>query len=58
MEGDPVDGLYAAGNAAAWRDIGGGYNSGIANTRGALFGFLAAVHLSTRQGANVGVRHG
>ena len=40
--GRPVNGLYAAGNATAWLDIGGGYNSGIANTRGLLQGYLAA----------------
>lgn len=40
--GGPIDGLYAAGNAAAWTDIGGGYNSGIANTRGLLQGYAAA----------------
>lgn len=40
--GEPVTGLYAAGNAAAWIDIGGGYNSGISNTRGLLQGHVAA----------------
>lgn len=44
--GDPVRGLYAAGNSAAWLDIGGGYNSGIANTRGLLYGYLSALHLT------------
>jgi 3-oxosteroid 1-dehydrogenase len=43
--GEAVDGLYAAGNSAAWLDIGGGYNSGIANTRGMLYGYLAALHM-------------
>lgn len=38
----PVSGLFAVGNSAAWLDIGGGYNSGIANSRGAIFGLLAA----------------
>ena len=33
----PIPGLYAAGNSAAWLDIGGGSNSGIANTRGLLY---------------------
>ena len=27
-------------------DIGGGYNSGIANTRGLLYGYLSALHLT------------
>jgi 3-oxosteroid 1-dehydrogenase len=44
--GSAVRGLYAAGNSAAWLDIGGGYNSGIANTRGMLYGYLSALHLT------------
>jgi succinate dehydrogenase/fumarate reductase flavoprotein subunit len=40
--GQPVPGLFAAGNAASWQDIGGGYNSGISLTRGLLQGYLAA----------------
>lgn len=40
--GRPIPGLYAAGNAASWQDIGGGYNSGISLTRGLLYGYLAA----------------
>jgi predicted oxidoreductase len=44
--GKPVPGLYAAGNSAAWSDIGGGYNSGIANMRGLLQGYVAARHLA------------
>jgi 3-oxosteroid 1-dehydrogenase len=43
--GAPVPGLYAAGNSAAWTDIGGGYNSGIANMRGLLQGYVAARHM-------------
>lgn len=43
--GKPVPGLYAAGNSAAWIDIGGGYNSGIANMRGLLQGYVAARHM-------------
>jgi 3-oxosteroid 1-dehydrogenase len=43
---NPVTGLYAAGNSAAWLDIGGGYNSGIANTRGMLYGYLAVLHMT------------
>lgn len=45
----PVPGLYAAGNSAAWLDIGGGYNSGIANTRGLLYGYLAALHMTAHR---------
>ncbi|MFA7552901.1 MAG: FAD-dependent oxidoreductase [Spongiibacteraceae bacterium] len=43
--GEPVVGLYAAGNATAWLDIGGGYNSGIANTRGLVQGYQSARHM-------------
>jgi 3-oxosteroid 1-dehydrogenase len=43
--GKPVTGLYAAGNSAAWTDIGGGYNSGIANMRGLLQGYAGARHM-------------
>jgi len=45
---EPIAGLYAAGNSAAWLDIGGGYNSGIANTRGLLYGYLAALHMTSQ----------
>jgi 3-oxosteroid 1-dehydrogenase len=45
----PIPGLYAAGNSAAWLDIGGGYNSGIANTRGVLYGYLAALDMTSQR---------
>lgn len=51
-DGLPVPGLYAAGNSAAWLDIGGGYNSGIANTRGLLYGYLAALEMVRTRGAD------
>lgn len=41
--GEPITGLYAAGNSMAMTDLGIGYNSGIANTRGMTFGHLAAL---------------
>jgi hypothetical protein len=44
-DGSPIAGLHAVGNAAARLDIGGGYNSGIANTRGLAFGHISANHL-------------
>ncbi len=50
-----IQGLYAAGNSAAWLDIGGGYNSGIANTRGMLYGYLAVLHM-TGQHAPMGAQ--
>lgn len=40
----PIDGLYVAGNSMALRDVGAGYQSGIANGRGLIFGHLAARH--------------
>lgn len=43
--GSAIKGLYAAGNSAAQIDMGGGYNSGIANTRGLVQGRLAALHM-------------
>lgn len=46
-DGQPIPGLYAAGNAAAQRDVGSGYQSGLANTRGLVFGHLAALHAAT-----------
>lgn len=42
--GTPVPGLHAVGNAAARLDAGG-YNSGIASTRGMAFGHVAGDHL-------------
>ena len=46
---EAISGLYAAGNSAAWLDIGGGYNSGIANTRGLLYGYLAALDMTSQR---------
>ena len=46
-DGDVIAGLYAAGNAAAQLDIGAGYNSGMGNQRGLLYGHLAARHMTT-----------
>jgi len=43
--GAEVTGLYAAGNSAVCHDVGGGYNSGSANMRGLLHGYLAAQHM-------------
>ncbi|MCW2529279.1 MAG: hypothetical protein JWM76_4139 [Pseudonocardiales bacterium] len=39
-----VDGLYVAGNSMAMTDLGAGYTSGQANTRGMVNGYLAARH--------------
>ncbi|EXJ92433.1 hypothetical protein A1O3_00984 [Capronia epimyces CBS 606.96] len=43
--GHVVPGLYAAGNAALYNDWGAGYNSGVANMRGMLYGHKAALHM-------------
>jgi 3-oxosteroid 1-dehydrogenase len=44
--GRDISGLHAAGNCAAQLDIGVGYNSGIGNQRGLLYGYLAATALA------------
>ena len=44
VSGRPIPGLYAAGNAAAHLDVGAGYQSGIANLRGLVWGDVAARH--------------
>ena len=48
VRGRPIEGLYAAGNAAAPLDIGAGYQSGLSNLRGLSGGFMAARHASKR----------
>lgn len=44
IRGYPISGLYAAGNTAALLDTGAGYQSGMACTRGMLWGYIAAKH--------------
>jgi len=44
VRGEPIPGLYAAGNSAAHIDTGTGYQSGIANTRGVAWGWIGAHH--------------
>jgi len=46
LRGHAICGLYAAGNAAAPLDIGAGYQSGLSNLRGLVWGFVAALHAS------------
>ncbi len=48
VRGRPIEGLYAAGNAAAPLDIGAGYQSGLSNLRGMVGGFVAARHAVAR----------
>lgn len=45
VRGRPIEGLYAAGNAAAPLDIGAGYQSGLSNLRGMVGGWAAAKHM-------------
>jgi 3-oxosteroid 1-dehydrogenase len=44
--GDPIHGLYAAGNSLALLETGLGYQSGFANMRGMTYGYLAALHMA------------
>lgn len=44
VRGNPIEGLYAAGNSAALLDVGAGYQSGISNIRGMTWAYLAARH--------------
>ncbi|MCC6999833.1 MAG: FAD-binding protein [Deltaproteobacteria bacterium] len=48
VRGRPISGLYAVGNAAAPLDIGAGYQSGLSNLRGMVFGYLAGKHAASR----------
>jgi glycine/D-amino acid oxidase-like deaminating enzyme len=52
-EGEEIPGLYAAGNCSAQLDIGAGYNSGMGNQRGLLYGYLAASALSGSSSAQI-----
>jgi len=44
LTGDPIPGLYAVGNASGRNDLGVCLQSGIPNTRGMVYGYLAARH--------------
>jgi 3-oxosteroid 1-dehydrogenase len=48
VRGRVIPGLYAAGNAAAPLDSGAGYQSGVANLRGIVGGYLAGNHAARR----------
>jgi 3-oxosteroid 1-dehydrogenase len=41
LRGQPIPGLYAVGNSAALRDLGGGYQSGTSNMRAITWGWIA-----------------
>jgi len=47
-ESTVVPGLYAAGNTTAPIDIGAGYQSGLSNLCGLVFGYLAGKHAANR----------
>jgi 3-oxosteroid 1-dehydrogenase len=49
LRGGPIPGLYAAGNSVAQLDVGAGYQSGLANLRGIVGGWLAARHAARRE---------
>jgi 3-oxosteroid 1-dehydrogenase len=42
--GSPIQGLYAVGNSATLHEVGAGYQSGVANTRAAVFAYAAVRH--------------
>jgi len=46
INGRPIEGLYAVGNAAARIEMGCGYNSGMAIGRSLVFGYLSAMDAS------------
>lgn len=45
---EPIAGLYGAGNTLAMSEIGSGYQSGFANTRGMVYGHAAARRIAER----------
>lgn len=48
LRGHAIDGLYACGNSAAALDTGAGYQSGLSNLRGMVWGYVAGQHAATR----------
>lgn len=42
MRGEPIEGLYAVGNAAARTETGSGYQAGFSHGSALTFGFVAA----------------
>jgi 3-oxosteroid 1-dehydrogenase len=51
VRGEPIPGLYAVGNSAALRDLGGGYQSGTSNMRAITWGYVAGQHLARTSGS-------
>jgi 3-oxosteroid 1-dehydrogenase len=47
VSGDPITGLYATGNAAAYDELGSGYQAGLTFASGLTFGYLAARHMAS-----------
>jgi 3-oxosteroid 1-dehydrogenase len=52
-DGEAIERLYATGNAMAYRDLGGYFHSGTANTRNITWAYVAATHA-----ADTAVQHG
>jgi hypothetical protein len=50
IAGNPISGVFVAGNAAASVDTGARYQSGLGNSRGLTYGYLAARTMVARQG--------
>jgi 3-oxosteroid 1-dehydrogenase len=45
VRGHAIPGLYAGGNSAALLDIGAGYQSGVCNMRGLVWGYIIGRHV-------------
>lgn len=48
-DGNPIVGLYAAGNSSAMLEVGGGYQSGIANMRSLIVARSSMFHAASRK---------
>jgi hypothetical protein len=51
VRGHAIPGLYAAGNSAALLDTGAGYQSGLSNLRGMVWGWVAGRHAAGKSSA-------
>lgn len=49
LRGQPIPGLYACGEVAAWLHVGVGYQAGLSLAGGMTFGWLAAQHAAGRK---------
>lgn len=48
-DGEAIEHLYATGNAMAYRDLGGYFHSGTANTRNITWAYVAATHAANAE---------